>query len=69
LVAERLAAVRAALAGDEPKTAYEVARAVYGEAFTDATSAWLLNKALCWLTHLEQLGEASHTGDSPGRWS
>ena len=68
LVAERLEAVRAALAGGA-QTAYEVARAVYGDAFTDATSAWLLTKTLCWLTHLERLGEAAHEGESPEHWS
>jgi glyoxylase-like metal-dependent hydrolase (beta-lactamase superfamily II) len=67
LVAQRLDAVRAALA--EPRTAYDVARAVYGEAFTDDTATWLLTKTLCWLTHLERLDEASHDGGSPEVWS
>ena len=68
LVAERLDAVRAAL-GDEPMTAFEAAQAVYGEAFNELTSAWLLNKTLCWLTHLERLGKAAHEGERPERWS
>jgi glyoxylase-like metal-dependent hydrolase (beta-lactamase superfamily II) len=68
LVAERLDAVRASLATGE-RTAYEVARTVYGDAFNELTSAWLLNKTLGWLTHLERLGEASHTRESPERWS
>jgi glyoxylase-like metal-dependent hydrolase (beta-lactamase superfamily II) len=68
LVAERLDAVRAALA-DGPRTAYEVARGVYSEAFTDATSGWLMTKTLCWLTHLERLGEAAGAGEHPERWS
>jgi glyoxylase-like metal-dependent hydrolase (beta-lactamase superfamily II) len=68
LVAERLAAVQAALAG-AACTPYEVARQVYGEAFNDATAAWLLTKTLCWLTHLEAEGLVVRTGDSPGRWA
>jgi glyoxylase-like metal-dependent hydrolase (beta-lactamase superfamily II) len=67
LVAQRLEAVRAALA-ESPGTAYDVARAVYGEAFTDDTATWLLTKTLCWLTHLERLGEASHDGAAPEVW-
>jgi glyoxylase-like metal-dependent hydrolase (beta-lactamase superfamily II) len=68
LVAERLDAVRAALAA-EPRTPYELARALYGEAFTEDTTSWLLTKTLCWLTHLERRGEASHDGGSPEVWS
>ena len=68
LVAERLGAVRRALAG-APRTPYEVAREVYGELFTDAMAGWLLTKTLCWLTHLEHEGLAVRTGDSPEHWS
>ena len=65
LVAERLDAVRAAL----PGTAYEVAQAIYGDALTDATAAWLLSKTRCYLIHLERLGVAESGGQSPERWS
>ncbi len=68
LVEERLAAVRAALAGG-PQTAYGVAQAVYGELFNDLTATWLLTKTLCWLGHLEQLGLADRQGGTPERWS
>lgn len=68
LVAERLDAVRAALAA-APSTAYDVARTVYGEMFMEETATWLLTKTLCWLTHLERRGEASHDGGSPEIWS
>jgi glyoxylase-like metal-dependent hydrolase (beta-lactamase superfamily II) len=68
LVAARLAAVREALAGG-PRTAYEIAQEVYGEAFTEAMAAWLLTKTRCWLIHLERLGEASRDGGTPERWS
>jgi glyoxylase-like metal-dependent hydrolase (beta-lactamase superfamily II) len=67
LVAERLAAVRTMLAGG-PHTAYDVARAVYGERFNDLTATWLLTKTLCWLTHLERRGEAGHDEGSPEVW-
>jgi hypothetical protein len=60
--------MRAALAGG-PKTAFELAQAVYGEAFNEVTVNWLLAKTRCWLIHLERLGEASHDGASPTRWS
>jgi glyoxylase-like metal-dependent hydrolase (beta-lactamase superfamily II) len=68
LVAERLEAVRAALATG-PLTAYDLARAVYGDLYTEETASWLLSKTLCWLTHLERLGDAAHDGGSPDRWS
>jgi glyoxylase-like metal-dependent hydrolase (beta-lactamase superfamily II) len=68
LVAERLDAVRAALAAG-PKTAYEVAQAVYGEALNELTANWLMSKTRSWLTHLEALGGASADGDTPERWS
>jgi glyoxylase-like metal-dependent hydrolase (beta-lactamase superfamily II) len=68
LVAERLAAVQTALA-DGQGTAYEVARAVYRERFTDLTASWLLSKTLCWLTHLERRGEAEHDDGSPEVWT
>jgi glyoxylase-like metal-dependent hydrolase (beta-lactamase superfamily II) len=68
LVAARLAAVREALAGG-PRTAYEIAQEVYGEAFTEAMATWLLTKTRCWLIHLERLGEASRDGGTPERWS
>jgi glyoxylase-like metal-dependent hydrolase (beta-lactamase superfamily II) len=68
LVAERLAAVRAAVAGG-PRTAYEIAQEVYGELFTEATATWLLSKTRSYLTHLEQQGLAVRAGESPERWS
>ena len=68
LVQARLEAVEAELAAG-PRTAYELARAVYGDRFSEATGGWLLSKTRCWLTHLERLGRARRTGDSPERWS
>jgi glyoxylase-like metal-dependent hydrolase (beta-lactamase superfamily II) len=67
LVAQRLHVVRTALAGG-PRTPYEVAQAVYGDTLTEATTGWLLNKTLCWLTHLERRGEAVKVDTDPERW-
>jgi glyoxylase-like metal-dependent hydrolase (beta-lactamase superfamily II) len=68
LIALRLDAVRAALQ-DGPRTAYEVARGVYGAAYTQEMASWLLTKTLAWLTHLQALGQASAGGESPERWT
>jgi glyoxylase-like metal-dependent hydrolase (beta-lactamase superfamily II) len=72
LVAERLAAVRAALR-DGPLTPFELAGRVYGEAFGEHSANWLLTKTLCWLTHLERTGEARRDHASrpgqPETWS
>jgi glyoxylase-like metal-dependent hydrolase (beta-lactamase superfamily II) len=65
LVRERLQAVEAAL----PGTAYEIAQAVYGERFGDATATWLMTKTLAWLGHLEQRGLAHRAGEAPECWS
>jgi glyoxylase-like metal-dependent hydrolase (beta-lactamase superfamily II) len=68
LVAERLEAVRSALAGGT-RTAFEVAQTIYGEAFTEVTATWLLSKTRCYLMHLERLGLARRGGQTPERWS
>jgi glyoxylase-like metal-dependent hydrolase (beta-lactamase superfamily II) len=68
LVQERLEAVQAELAHG-PRTAYEIARAVYGERLTDVTVNWLMSKTLCWLGHLERRGLAQRGGDSPEHWA
>jgi glyoxylase-like metal-dependent hydrolase (beta-lactamase superfamily II) len=57
LVAERLDAVRAALAGGS-RTAYEVAREISGEAYTRDMASWMLTLTRAWLGHLEARGEA-----------
>ena len=70
LVSRQLADVRAALEGGA-RTAYEVARAVYGEAFAEKPS-WLMTMTLCWLDHLNALGEAAPLepgdGERAERW-
>jgi glyoxylase-like metal-dependent hydrolase (beta-lactamase superfamily II) len=68
LVQERLDATQAAIA-DGPRTAYEVAQAVYGDRLDDVTTTWLLSKTLSWLGHLERRGLARRGGDTPERWS
>jgi len=50
-------------------TAYEVARAVYGERFTDELASWQMTLTTAWLTHLERLGEAGKTVDAVEHWS
>jgi glyoxylase-like metal-dependent hydrolase (beta-lactamase superfamily II) len=72
LVAHNLDAVRAALR-EGSKTAYEIARAVYGDRFTEELASWQMTLTTAWLTHLEVLGEVSKTpseGEDPvERWS
>jgi glyoxylase-like metal-dependent hydrolase (beta-lactamase superfamily II) len=68
LVAERLDAVRAALAA-APATPYDLAPRVYGEDWTPERSTWLMTLLLCWLRHLEVRGEVRCDGGSPAAWS
>ena len=68
LVASNLAKVREALAEDA-LTAYEVAPRVFGEAFGEATGAWLFTETIAFLTHLERRGEARRIPGDPERWA
>jgi len=68
LVEQRLAAVQAGLARG-PRTAYELAQAIYEDRFSDVTVNWLLSKTLSWLTHLERQELVRRAGDRPERWS
>lgn len=68
LVAERLAAVQAAIA-DEPLTAFEIVPRVYDAALTQFSGPWLLTETLSMLHHLERLGSVARIGDDPERWS
>jgi glyoxylase-like metal-dependent hydrolase (beta-lactamase superfamily II) len=70
LVAERLGAARGALK-DGPKTGFDVVPAVFGEQISAANASWWLPETLCYLTHLEVLGEVErheHDGDTE-RWA
>ncbi|HYF27963.1 MAG TPA: MBL fold metallo-hydrolase [Baekduia sp.] len=49
--------VRAAI-GDQPRTAFDVARAVFGEALTPVTGGWLLQQTNVALRHLQVTGRA-----------
>lgn len=74
LVDERLQRVREALAGHE-LTAFEIVPHVYGDALSQQNAHWLLSKILCYLTHLQALGQAtripgaSSTQGEPERWT
>ena len=68
LVRQRLDAVLAALR-DGPSSAYDLAPAVYGEALRPEVAGWLLTKLLCFLTHLEALGEVQRVEGEPERWA
>ena len=57
LVGRNLAAVRDALSDGE-RTAYEVARTVFADSFTEEMASWQMTMTTAWLTHLEALGEA-----------
>jgi glyoxylase-like metal-dependent hydrolase (beta-lactamase superfamily II) len=68
LVEGNLEKVRGALAEDE-LTAYELAPRVFGDAFGEATGAWLFTETIAFLTHLEQRGEARRVPGEPERWA
>ena len=68
LVQRRLDAVLAALE-DGPATAYDLAPAVYGDAFNPEVAGWLLTKLLCFLTHLEVTGAVERVEGEPERWA
>lgn len=68
LVAQRLATVKGAIAG-EPLTAFEVVPRVYDMALTHFTGPWLLTETLSMLEHLEMLGEATRIAGEPERWA
>jgi hypothetical protein len=69
LVAERCNAARAALNG-RPLTAVEVAPLVFGEPLSRLTAQWRLSETLCYLRHLEVVGEAARAADGEvERWA
>jgi hypothetical protein len=67
-VGERLEAVRRALAGRE-LTAFEIVPHVYGDSLSEQNAHWLLSKILCYLTHLQALGQARPLAGEPARWA
>jgi glyoxylase-like metal-dependent hydrolase (beta-lactamase superfamily II) len=69
LVGERVERAAQALAGGEPRTAYEVIPAVHGTGPTPETGAWWLAETLCYLTHLERAGRVRRLPGEPERWA
>jgi glyoxylase-like metal-dependent hydrolase (beta-lactamase superfamily II) len=70
LVAERLAAIRAALAAGEAQTVVEIVPQVYGEPLSAATGGWWLQETLAYLRHLEVAGEVARAPeDGVDRWA
>ena len=69
LVRARLDAILGALRERGQATAFELLPAVYGEKLMPETAAWLLTKMLCYLEHLERLGQVRRAGGEPVRWA
>jgi glyoxylase-like metal-dependent hydrolase (beta-lactamase superfamily II) len=69
LVRERLDAVLGAL-GDGPRTALEIAPAVYEDPLTERNASWQLSETLSYLTHLERTGKVvRELEDETTRWA
>ncbi|MGH2864796.1 MAG: MBL fold metallo-hydrolase [Solirubrobacteraceae bacterium] len=68
LVEERLERMRGALDGRE-LTGFQVVPYVYGDSLSRENAHWLLSETLCYLTHLEALGEARRIAGEPERWA
>jgi glyoxylase-like metal-dependent hydrolase (beta-lactamase superfamily II) len=68
-VAERVERVRAAIA-DEKRTPFEIVPYLLGEdqELTPMMINWGLSETLCYLRHLEKLGEVEKVDDDPERW-
>jgi glyoxylase-like metal-dependent hydrolase (beta-lactamase superfamily II) len=68
LVAERLALTTTALS-DAPLSALDVVPGIFGAPVTPMTAAWRLTETLCFLTHLEHLGQVQRElVDGVERW-
>jgi glyoxylase-like metal-dependent hydrolase (beta-lactamase superfamily II) len=70
LVHERLERLSQALSS-EPLTALELAQHVHeGERLTEENASWLLSETLCYLEHLERLGQVERATDGETlRWA
>jgi glyoxylase-like metal-dependent hydrolase (beta-lactamase superfamily II) len=68
LIEERLESVRKALAERE-LTVFEIIPHVYGDSLSQHNAHWLLSKVLCYLTHLQALGEVRRILGEPERWT
>jgi glyoxylase-like metal-dependent hydrolase (beta-lactamase superfamily II) len=67
LAGERMDAVRRALAGRAPRTAFEIVPEVFGET-EPVTPAWSLTETLSYLRHLEATGAVVREPGEPERW-
>lgn len=68
LVAERLQAVLDLLEGPQPRTAYDLAGALFGVELDRLNTGWLLTETLCFLDHLEVGGRVTRVERDPERW-
>ena len=67
-MAERLGRVRRAVLEHGPITAYDVVPLLHCEPLSQMTAGWWLPETLCYLQHLEVLGEVARSGEEPERW-
>jgi glyoxylase-like metal-dependent hydrolase (beta-lactamase superfamily II) len=68
LVRERLSSVLDALNAG-PLTPFELVPHVYGRPLSEQNGHWLLSKVLCYLTHLQALGQVRPIPGEPARWT
>jgi glyoxylase-like metal-dependent hydrolase (beta-lactamase superfamily II) len=68
LVGERVARVLDAVNG-QALTPFELVAHVYGESLSQQNAHWLLSKILCYLTHLQVLGQVRPVPGEPERWT
>ena len=68
-VAERIERVRSAIA-DEKRTPFEIVPDLLGDdvELTPMMVNWGLSETLCYLRHLERLGEVEKVNEDPERW-
>jgi hypothetical protein len=50
-------------------TVFEIVPHVYGDSLSQQNAHWLLSKILCYLTHLEALGQVRRIPGEPERWA
>ena len=54
---------------ERPRSAFEIVPYVYGERLSQDNAHWLLSKILCFLTHLQAIGEVHRIPGEPERWA
>jgi Zn-dependent hydrolases, including glyoxylases len=65
LVSERVAKALDVVTERGPITVFDAAPLVYGEPITPLNANWRLSETLCYLTHLEQLGQVARIPGDP----